>query len=123
MATFKTFKVVAISSNANSFGLHGHVLMAWDGETWEVGRTRYVGPSGEGLWQVGDEIKVPYWEGAIVGYNDDGTDKQGYRPLDWGRVGVEIPAPLPRAPRQVVRQVWGEAAIRQEYAARCAAEQ
>ena len=33
----KEFKVVAVSTNTNSFGLRGVVMVARDGEAWQVG--------------------------------------------------------------------------------------
>lgn len=33
----KEFKVVAVSTNTNSFGLHNVVMVARDGEAWQAG--------------------------------------------------------------------------------------
>jgi hypothetical protein len=40
MTPHKPFKVASISSNPNSFGLHGHVLLAEDGEGVGYGSVR-----------------------------------------------------------------------------------
>lgn len=37
MIPHKQFKVASISSNPNSFGLFGHIMVAEDGEAWQVG--------------------------------------------------------------------------------------
>jgi len=84
----KDFKVVAVSKNANSFGLYGHVLVAKDGEGWEVGRSR-------GAWNK------PWDQGSTVTVL---TDEKG-RP-DWSRMSVEIPRQLPDAPPDVVSEIW-----------------
>lgn len=36
---FKSFRVVSASTNTNPFGLRGYVLVARDGEAWQVGRS------------------------------------------------------------------------------------
>ena len=36
MMLYKPFKVALISSNPNSFGLYGHIMVAEDGESWQV---------------------------------------------------------------------------------------
>ena len=83
----KEFKVVAVSSNHNSFGLTGVVLVARDGQSYEVASNDLHLP------QQGDVLGVPTKPG--VGF-------------DWGRFGFEIPRELhPPAPPEVVRQVWG----------------
>jgi len=33
----KEFKVIAVSTNTNSFGLHNVVMVARDGESWQAG--------------------------------------------------------------------------------------
>ncbi len=38
--TGKLFKLFSISDNTNSFGLHGHLILALDGECWEFARSR-----------------------------------------------------------------------------------
>lgn len=82
----KDFKVVAVSSNRNSFGLKGVVLVARDGQAFEVGSNNLHLP------QRGDVLVVPTKPG--IG-------------LDWGSLGFEIPRALdPPAPPDVVQQVW-----------------
>lgn len=82
----KDFKVVAVSKNTNSFGLHGVVMIAEDGEGWEAAH----GPLE--LPEQGDILQVSM---------DDGG-------LNWAAVGFEIPRRLPQAPKDVVSQVWGQ---------------
>jgi hypothetical protein len=81
------FKVMAVSSNANAFGLHGVVLIAVDGEAWEVACSMYHLPI------VGDILRPPVVRGVLY----------------WGLLGFEIPEKLePNAPHDVLKQVWGE---------------
>ena len=82
----KHFKVVAISGNHNSFGLHGVVLVAKDGQAYEIGSNDLHMP------RQGDVLDVPVRPGGG---------------LDWAELGYEIPRALdPPAPPEVVRQVW-----------------
>ena len=81
----KKFKVASVSDNANSFGLRGHVLIAEDGEAWEVGIT------GQFAQKKGDVVRI----------NLDRNDE-----LDWAFFGAELPRKLPNAPRNVVNEVW-----------------
>lgn len=82
-ADVKLFKIAAISSNANSFCLYGHILVALDGEAWEVARAK-----GDWLdkWQVGTIIETS-------GKN-------------WAALSCEIPHQRERAPQAVVAEVW-----------------
>ena len=83
----KEFKVATVSENRNSFGLHGVVLVAKDGQAFEVGSNDLHLP------QQGDVLEVPTKQGSA---------------LDWGSLGFEIPRKLdPPALPEVVRQVWG----------------
>ena len=81
----KKFKVASVLDNANSFGLRGHVLIAEDGEAWEVGIT------GQFAQKKGDVVRI----------NLDRNDE-----LDWAFFGAELPRKLPNAPRNVVNEVW-----------------
>jgi hypothetical protein len=81
----KPFKVASVSSNTNSFGLTGMILMAPDGESWEVGASSLC------VKVKGDIIHVP-----VVG-------KIG---RNFGSLGFEIPTRLPNAPAAVVAEVW-----------------
>lgn len=78
----KTFKVVSVSKNTNSFGLTGMILMAIDGETWEVGAS-YLN-----IKKKGDVVL---------------TNRNFH--------GFEIPQQLPNAPLEVIEEVWGKNAI------------
>ena len=51
MKTIKEFKVVAKSSNTNSFGLHQFVVVAPDGECYKIHGSMYVGK------EVGDLVQ------------------------------------------------------------------
>jgi len=92
----KPFKVASISSKPNSFGVSGHILMAEDGETWQVGRSRsgnYPKP-----WVRGEIVEVPLMDDPV---------RHITRPA-WEEVHCEIPQRLADAPENVVAEVWGK---------------
>lgn len=82
---FKSFKVAAVSSNYNSFGLRGIVLIAEDGEAWEAAAGDIHG------YKRGKTLRL-------------GADRHGE--YDWAHHGFEIPRRLSDAPRNVVNEVW-----------------
>lgn len=81
----KAFTVASVSENRNSFGLTGMILMARDGEAWEVGASHLY------VKAKGDIINVP-----VVG-------KTG---RNFASMGFEIPTRLPDASAGVVGEVW-----------------
>lgn len=81
----KAFKVASVSDNTNSFGLTGMILIAADGEAYEVGAS-YLH-----VKKKGDVVQVP-----VVG-------KAG---RNFASLGFEIPRRLPDAPPGVVEEVW-----------------
>ena len=95
MMPHKPFKVASVSSNPNSFGLHGHIMVAEDGESWEVGRSRaeYPGP-----WERLQVVDVPLKEDPV----------RHITVPAWEEVHCEIPRRLPDAPPNVMAEVWGE---------------
>jgi len=76
----KTYTVAAVSKNQNSFGLTGLILIAADGEVWQVGAS-YLHVKAKGS--------------SVTVHNHD-----------FGALGFEIPERLPNAPVGVVREVW-----------------
>lgn len=74
----KLFRVAAVSSNTNSFGLRGYVLLARDGEAWEVAHSDYP------RWSKGADLAFPV----------------GSFP------GCEIPRRLPKAPAKIVKEIF-----------------
>lgn len=82
----KLFKVVTVSSNANSFGLQGVILMARDGEAYEAAHGQ------QGIPAKGETVAMP-------------LDENGQ--IAWGAAGYEIPRKLPAPPNQVISEVWG----------------
>lgn len=87
----KTFRVVARSSNTNSFGLRGHVLVSRDGAAYEVGRSDH---SGNPTWAVGADVSIPCrlnTQGCIVGYDFP---------------GCEIPRALPTPSKKVLKSIF-----------------
>jgi len=76
----KAFKVAAVSSNMNSFGLTGMILIGRDGEAWEVAANSIY------LRQRGSVLQVSGRNFATLGF--------------------ELPTRLPSAPRKVIAEVW-----------------
>ena len=87
----KSFRVVSRSSNANRFGLHGHILVARDGEAWEVGRA--VGPWLD-EWPKGKDVILPY---RVV---------DGHPSEDLVFPNCEIPRSLPKCPAGAVKELY-----------------
>lgn len=80
-------KVVSVSSNTNSFGLSGIILMARDGRVWEVGHCQQPV-----AWSKGDIRFFPV---------------QNFHENDCPRFdGCEIPRALPSAPQSIIDVVW-----------------
>ena len=95
MIPHKAFKVASVSTNPNSFGLFGHVMIAEDGESWQVGRTRSEGYPN--LWERGEVIEVPLMNDPV---------RHITRPA-WEEAQCEIPQRLADAPANVVAETWG----------------
>lgn len=87
----KQFKIVSVSQNANDFGLHGHILLARDGECWEVARNR-TGPH-EGEWNKGEMVTI----------HKRSKEQDDYR---WAEAGCEIPTRRRNAPPAVVAEAF-----------------
>lgn len=87
----KNFRVAAKSRNHNSFGLYGYVLIAPDGEAWEVGRSLSASPE----WTVGNDVS------AFC--DEDGQPTFPY---------CEIPHQLPQAPQKVLTEVYPTPPVR-----------
>jgi hypothetical protein len=102
MTASKPFKVASISTNMNSFGLYGHILMAEDGESWQVGRSRSGGDPAP--WEKGEIVEVPVVVDPI---------SQVER-LDWEQLHCEVPQALADAPANVVAEIWGHAIAEDE---------
>ena len=83
----REFKVVAISSNRGSFGHNQMVLVARDGTAFRV---QHIQGGGHEVWTQGQIITLPYENGNYV----------------WGAKGIECPEEMPKAPLEVIRQVW-----------------
>lgn len=82
----KLFKVAAVSSNTNDFGLYAVILIGADGEAWRVAANNL------NVKKAGEILTV-----ALAGPR--------HRRV-WETFGFEIPMRLPEAPLQVVREVW-----------------
>ena len=86
--TPKDFKVVTVSTNTNSFGLYGHILMAEDGESWEAGANEL------NKRNQGDIVTI-FYEGP-----------EGNQSPNFARANFEIPEQKPTAPKNVISEVW-----------------
>lgn len=80
------FRLASISQNTNSFGHHGHVFIARDGETWQA--TKY---------RLTDDLKV----GQSV------TVKMQNGILNWMALGYEVPERIKNATDEQVARAWG----------------
>ena len=86
MKKTKTFKVAAVSSNTNSFGLKSMILVAKDGEAWQVAANSI------NVKKKGDTITV---------------DASKPFDLEFSARSFEIPERLhPDCPPSAVKEVW-----------------
>ena len=83
--TVKKFKVVTRSTNHNSFGLYGVVLVAADGTAFEVGA---------------NSVNLPAKDAVLEVVKQDGR-------YLWEKFGFEIPRQLAPMPPEAVLQLWG----------------
>lgn len=82
------FKSAAVSSTANAFGLRGIILVAKSGRAFEV---------------AGNHLSVTHIrENPVISLPVGRRGKIKGTPS----FSFELPRPLPRAPRAVVREVW-----------------
>ena len=94
-------KVVSISSNTNSFGLRGHILVARDGAAFEGGLNHLHNLT------VGQTINLDVKTDLPLDRFPALTAMAGY--------GFEIPRRLPHdAPPGVLKKIWGNQAVRKE---------
>lgn len=82
--TTKKFKAVLISRNTNAFGLYGVILVAKDGESWEVGS---------------NSLSLPF-QGQVL------TCKMSTGQPRMFELGFEIPRRLPDLPEAALAEVW-----------------
>ena len=87
MAQTKQFKVAAVSDNTNSFGLYGVVLVARDGQAFEVGKSMYGATP---LWPLGHVLTLEVHKGNF----------------NFAARGIEIPRQLPTAPPKLIKALW-----------------
>lgn len=84
--TAKEFKVASVSSNRNSFGLRGMILVARDGEAWQVAANNL------NERKKGTVLRVPAFGGKA----------------DFSHLEFEVPERVSDAPPGVVEKVWGK---------------
>ena len=99
----KVFKLVCTSRNTNSFGLRGCILVAKDGEAWEIAASDFNCP------QVGTSYCVPQ---PTAAYWLHPEDTRTYKDQDdltagmWSGLGWELPRRLPQAPQEAINQAF-----------------
>jgi hypothetical protein len=76
--TIKEFKVIAKSSNTNSFGLYQFVVVATDGQAFKLHGSMYVGK------ETGDTVQQ----------------------VDGSFIGFEMPEEQERAPEGVIKEIF-----------------
>ena len=81
---YKEFIVASVSSNTNSFGLRGMVLVARDGEAWQVGANDI------NVKKKGEVLRIPGRKTA----------------RNFAALGFEIPERLKDAPPGVLTEIW-----------------
>jgi hypothetical protein len=82
--TRKAFKVAAVSSNRNSFGLRSMVVVAPDGKAYRV---------------LSNDVNIKREGNVIQVEQRDGG-------WNFAALGYEVPEKLPNAPSDVVKAVW-----------------
>lgn len=110
--TTKLFQIVAVSSNTNSFGLNGVVIVARDGLAFEFGTCNIYSKLA-----VGQHAEL-----SLVPENELSNDSVAC--FDWStirlrtgeRFTVEIPRALPECPKKVVKTFWRDPANTQDKA-------
>lgn len=84
------FRLADISKGPNSFGHHGHIFVAKNGEKWSA--TAYRGGGiGSHAIKVGESVTVSL---------DNGV-------LNWAKLGYEVPEKMVKATPEQVKKVWG----------------
>ena len=98
----KRFRLMDISRSMNSFGLYGCILVAEDGEAWEVGSNDVNCP------QRGKDYLVPQPTPAYFAHEDAECHTQDeVTARQFSRCGWEIPRRLtPNAPQTVIDIAW-----------------
>lgn len=82
------FKVVAVSSNTNSFGLHQAIMISREGVAYKACAGYLNVP------KRGDELFIPF-----IGEDSNSLDFGGR---------FEIPERIEDAPQDVIAEVWGQ---------------
>ena len=83
---YEKFKIVSVSSNTNSFGLHGVVILAKSGTAFEIGMGSINNPT------KGAELFCKISEQGNL--------------LEIQGKSYEIPRKLPNAPKEVIAEVF-----------------
>ena len=90
MNIFEKFKVVAVSNNTNSFGLHQCVMIAKDGTAYKACANSINVPKRD---EVIDVRVILNKKGEVLDY-------------DFTSRSFEIPERIEDAPNEVIEEIW-----------------
>ena len=85
------FKVVAVSSNTNNFGLYGIVLIARSGAAYEAGA---------------NSLNAPKKDADVVLQKLQHKDPDGIEHSGFAELGFEAPRRLPKPPQKVIEELF-----------------
>lgn len=89
------FKAIAVSSNTNSFGLRGVVIVNRKGKAFQIGVTSQFAP------KKGEEVDIvfPVEEVGALAYVAE-------YPITCNGVTIELPKKLPKCPPEVLKEIF-----------------
>lgn len=100
-AVVTSFRVVSVSSNLNSFGLRGYVMISRSGVAFEAARSDF---SGNPRLKKGDDIAIP----TTVFVEGEGDERvEVSRQYNFASQSFELTRQLAAPPADVVRAVFG----------------
>lgn len=91
--TTTPFKVVARSSNTNSFGLYGIVMVAQNGMAFQAAANSLNAPKRDAIVHIPTTITFEKMRGPKIN-------------LCFASAGFEIPEKLPICPPEAVNEIW-----------------
>ena len=96
-----SFRVVSVSSNLNSFGLRGHIMISRSGVAYEAVRSDF---GGNPRLKNGDDVRIP----TTVLIEGEGEERvEVSREYNFGSQSFELPRRLEAPPAEVLRAVFG----------------
>lgn len=89
------FKVISVSTNTNSFGLHGVIIVSPLGKAFEVGITSQFAPKKDEMVNIDFPVTI---------VND--MPKVGELPISCNNATIEIPRKLPDCPQKILTEIF-----------------